>query len=435
MSTENQKTPDISNLPACITEAFDAMTANKETPEPASLDDLDPHITKIESSANKFAKAYADILPGFLKDLKSFDAQQKRQRAKLNASDVISLPHPGRDIIGALVQSINGYKPEASHALQELVFDLYASFLQSAQSQKIPTPQVAELAPLVKWGKDRANPHTIFSTSVTSFPVAIVSLPIENASRDVLAWGTLGHETVGHDVLHAYDLLGEFQEFLRKHFSRPNEVSEAQYWVPRTDDLVSDVMGVLFMGPAAAIALIGLIRAGRDFFKQGRKLASLSDAEHPADLLRGYFMAEVVGHLKFTDAAKWREILISEVNRDAPDGAVPLSDKVRMNLSYWVQSIASLAKELVEHPWKALGNMPLSQLDTWTNNDESLVASLRPVLKDADKPLPSGTIYPAHVVAAAITASLEKDAKLDVIFKSMIKRINALPRHAEIFIP
>lgn len=46
-----------------------------------------------------------------------------------------------------------------------------------------------------------------------------------------------------------------------------------------------------------------------------------------------------------------------------------------MNLSYWVQSIASLAKELVEHPWKALGNMPLSQLDTWTNNDESLVAS------------------------------------------------------------
>ena len=92
---------------------------------------------------------------------------------------------------------------------------------------------------------------------------AIVSMPPANASKGLLAWGALGHETAGHDVLHAdVGLHEELKAVVREALLQESlDPVLPEQWASRLDESASDVLGILNMGPYVGISLIGYFRA------------------------------------------------------------------------------------------------------------------------------------------------------------------------------
>src|SRR5262249_28330743 len=150
------------------------------------------------------------------------------------------------------------------------------------------------ISPLVKFGNPDFGPYTfpIEATSSVHPPggpglgAALVSLPPAHARLGLLAWSALGHETAGHDILSAdTGLKSELMRAVRNKLQAAGLGRLATYWAQRIDETASDVLGVLNMGPAAAIGLIGFFRG----FSNDSKLRSSGPASdpHPADVLRG----------------------------------------------------------------------------------------------------------------------------------------------------
>src|SRR5450432_211086 len=77
-------------------------------------------------------------------------------------------------------------------------------------------------------------------------------------------------------------------------------------------------MGILNMGPAAAIGTIPLFRAFLKRFGAPPKLRSQGpkDDVHPADILRVMLGASVVKLLSFSDAAGWANAILAEGLKD-----------------------------------------------------------------------------------------------------------------------
>jgi hypothetical protein len=209
----------------------------------------------------------------------------------------------------------------ATDAFQELVGDLYDGFLSAEDRQGINPPDNAKTPPLVKWGNPDSGPYTWPGDSTSSFGAraAVVNLPPANARKGLFAWAALGHETGGHDILHADNGLQD-QLAQAVNTKVAAEVGEdiADYWATRIDETASDVMGILNMGPAAAIGLVVYFR-GLSLASDGvavlRSQGPASDP-HPADIVRGYLAAETVALLPFSQNAAWSKVIAGETDKD-----------------------------------------------------------------------------------------------------------------------
>ncbi len=106
------------------------------------------------------------------------------------------------DIAQAILQHTEGYNKKATDAYQEVVSDLYDGFLSAEDRRNIKLPDLAVIAPLVKWGNPKSGPFTWPADCTTEFGVktAIMNLPPANSQCGILAWAALGHETAGHDI-------------------------------------------------------------------------------------------------------------------------------------------------------------------------------------------------------------------------------------------
>ena len=97
-------------------------------------------------------------------------------------------------------------------------------------------------------------------------------------------------------MLHAYagledQLSGAVRTALVKEF--PNGSVLPDYWANRMDETASDVLGILNMGPAAAIGVIGYFRGLNAAWGGGPHLRNDGPANdvHPADIVRGFLAA------------------------------------------------------------------------------------------------------------------------------------------------
>eukprot|EP01114_Cavostelium_apophysatum_P010249 TRINITY_DN2375_c0_g1_i2.p1 TRINITY_DN2375_c0_g1~~TRINITY_DN2375_c0_g1_i2.p1 ORF type:complete len:320 (-),score=102.88 TRINITY_DN2375_c0_g1_i2:103-1062(-) len=141
---------------------------------------------------------------------------------------------------------------------QSVLNSLYDAFLSKQKRAMLNLPLKEQLSPLAMWQcSAAAGPFTLpvdAIEQITGGDVGVVSMPASYMDHPVL-WASLGHETGGHDVLHAdTTLLPELKSKLQaKIGTGKNQFGKLwAYWI---DETASDVYGILNYGPAFTMNL------------------------------------------------------------------------------------------------------------------------------------------------------------------------------------
>lgn len=416
---------DINNLQNCVRDVQKAtMDGDPGPKEPKDYYEL---LGRLETSRQKLPPLYRKTtFEPFIGELHNI-GQQDFARISLYQRDLAGVMF---DIAQAILQNGEKYEEKATDAFQEVVYDLYDGFLSAEDRKGVKPPDRGTIPPLVKWGNPEDGPYT-WPVEVTNelFKVgsAIVNLPPSNARSSLLSWACLGHETAGHDILHAdTGLREETAEAVLKALQeeRLGDLLP-EYWSYRIDETASDVLGILNMGPAAGIGLIGFLR-GFCGDSDNPKLRNEGGWDpHPADILRGYLAASTVGLLSFKGSKEWAKIIEAETDKDLStirlEGDVVEAEDAK-------KSAQIVAKTIVQTKLESLENTPLRRIQDWRNRDETIVKTLRSVMTKSSR-LPrsyaKGT-YAAHVVAAAIMEALSRDADIQFIFGRMLSILKTM---------
>ena len=336
------------------------------------------------------------------------------------------------DIAQAILQNRDGFAlADATDAFEEVASDLYDGFLSAEDRAGIKMPDHTVLAPLVKWGDPDSGPYTwpVDATEGTfDFEAAVVSLPPANAHRGLLGWTLLSHETAGHDILHADEHLEE--EYAGRVLAALREARIGagldEYWSQRIDETASDVMGILNMGPAAAIGMVVYFRGWNATIDKPR-LSNLGDPTdmHPADILRGFVAASTVRMLSFAGAADWADVIERETEKDVEQikvGEIPVSiDRAK-------RSCEIVASTLATARMASLNHHALIEIQNWRDRDEDIVRELQEKLLRNAPVVGSREdgIYAAHVVAASALTALAGKKSVASIFKWMLKVLKTM---------
>ncbi len=414
-------------LDAAIEEARRVATRRGDGPrDPASYAELCSRLKRASArlpSAER--RAVAEPL------LRTLDRLGASGYARLLAADPDRVGAAGLvlDVAQAVLQRGEGYESRATAAFQEVVSDLYEGFLSAEDRRGVKPPDHGAVPPLVRWGSAAVGPYTWPATATAALDVeaAIVSLPWPNAKGGLLAWPALAHETAGHDVLAADDgLRDELARVVKREVVAERMAPElASYWADRIDEAAADVLGVLNMGPAAAVGLVGFVRAMRG---AGGGTATLSgsgaaDGSHPADVARAYLVAETVRLLSFRGAARWADRIAAEADRDA--GKIRLGG-LAVTAGVAKASAAVVARAVVKTRLSALEGHALGEIQDWRDRDEKVVAELRSEIRaGAEGPgrmrasLATGA-YAAHAVAAAVYEALAGTTPPQVAMERMV---------------
>jgi hypothetical protein len=417
----------IAGLAICTEDARQAALVNDSgPPEPSAYHEL---LGRLEAVRTKLPPLYrGSVVAPFISTLQDI-GEQSFNRILTHDPQRERLGGLMMDIAQAILQQGEGFAPDATDAFQEVVSDLYDGFLSAEDRQGVHPPDRGVIPPLVKWGNPDSGPYTWPVDATFSFGLraGVVNLPPANARKGLLAWAALGHETAGHDILHAdTGLQPELAAALQQNLDSLG-YGLAEYWSSRIDETSSDVMGILNIGPTAGIGLIGYFRGLNAAFTNIPRLRSEGDIDdpHPADIVRGYLAAEVVALLKFTGRKTWSNLIATETNKDA--ATIVLGDEV-VPREVARQSARIVAQTLVSNKAAALEGHALGEIQNWRDADERKVKLVRAALT-SNLALPDSTtspIYAAHVVAAAVIEALSGSANLPSLFNRMLALLNTM---------
>ena len=416
----------LAGLPACVDDArLAALSSVNAPPDPTFFASLRQ---RVEWASVKLAPAYRlAVAEPFLRLLDGlgpggFARVLARDPERQGAARLLL------DVAQAMLQQGEGYQARATAAFQEVVSDLYEGFLSAEDRRGVKPPDHGLLPPLVRWGSSEAGPYTWPATATESLGVkaAVVSLPAANSSAGLLAWPALAHETAGHDVLAADDgLRDQLASVVRERLlAEKMPPAVADYWSERIDETAADVLGVLNMGPAAAVGLVGYFRALNGAWRGTPSLRNVGRAEdpHPADIARAYLAAETVRLLSFDGAARWADRLVAEADRDL--GRVWLGNAA-VTAGVAKTSAAVVARAVVRTRLDALEGRALGEIQNWRNRDEAIVGELRRELRDgaAAGPSPGAGMkgaFAAHAVAAGVYEAAEGTSSPAKVMQRMV---------------
>lgn len=412
----------VPGMKACIADSKAACA--DLSPGPAEPLDFQPLMQRLEVSKLRLPPLYrqhcAEPFVAQLQDLGAHGFAEVIRRDEERAKEAGLM----FDIAQAILQNGEGFEEIATDAFEEVVSDLYDGFLSAEDRAGIKPPDVGVLAPLVKWGYPEDGPYTwpVDSTRTFEVEAAVVNMPPSNARLGLMAWTSLSHEAAGHDILHADEGLQE--ECKNKVFAALRGARIGcgldEYWAERIDETASDVLGILNMGPAAGIGLIGFFR-GWNATEGAARLSNVGalDDSHPADILRGFLAASTVRLLSFAGAPDWADLIERETEKDVTDIKI---GGASISLERARQSCEIVAKTLAATRMSSLSRHAFIEIQNWRDEDEAIVWQLEAaMLSGAPISASHATgIYAAHVVAAAAMAALAAKAEVPILFGRML---------------
>lgn len=232
---------------------------------------------------------------------------------------------PLENVILAIFQNFSippegGIFQDNAAAAQEAISDLFQDFLQK-KCRLVDRGKNCKTAPspVPFWTQQDIStyaniPENLDTAAIT---VNIVNVPARYATRSALAWGILGHEVAGHDILGQYPgALEELQVALKLALKNKKLDKFIPNWLKWMNEATSDVMSVLHLGPAGAFSMIGFLKALGE--NRGFKLANISilGDEHPVDLLRAFVVQAAVNLLPLRDRATYTDLIEQTLTND-----------------------------------------------------------------------------------------------------------------------
>lgn len=344
----------------------------------------------------------------------------------------------------------------AINSFQEVVIDLYDNFLSNMRRQGLKPPDHVILPPLVRSSaQDMGGPMTMPVDEMSKIGVesAIVYFPPEYMRGGLLAWSCWSHEVSGHDILHAHtgvieELSNVVVKKIREQVKGYDPLIES--WAKlRIDESASDILGILNMGPMAALGFIGFFRAmslarsQKDTLNAFTFLGSSSTQgsdPHPTSLFRAYLAASALRQLGFQSAEEWAQVIdemIKVVCQNACSDLMLITEElvpIKINPSKIRELTDIIAETVIKHRLESLGGYAFGEIRKWSNADEEVVKVLRPVLYAPLRPLSADIekgYYAVHVVAAAMLEVMLGEfspLKMQNVFNGMITLLDRMHR-------
>jgi hypothetical protein len=430
--------PDIQNLGNCIEDA--RLAGLDSDPGPADPLQFNSLLGRLQTAKPNIAPLY--VAPALTPYVNALDGLGEDQFNQILIKDPKREGEAGLtlDIAQAFLQRGEGFDPRAQRAFQEVVADLYDGFLGAESRGGVAPPDHETLPPMVKFGNPDFGPYTwpVDATESFGLKVGVVNLPPANTRRGIVAWAALGHETAGHDILHADDgLLNETATAVRNALNGNSTTkSLASYWASRIDETASDVLGILNMGPAPAIGLVAYFRGLNAAFTGSATLRTQGPAgdPHPADIVRGFLAAATVRQLQFAGASAWADAIDAETKKDLD--TISLAGKT-VSAEVARLSAQLVSQAIVTHPMESLENHAFGEIQNWRDEDEQIVQQLQGSLTVAG-PLPADLghgVFAAHLVAAATMSALTQGANIPQLFQRMLDLLKAMNDTNPVFGP
>ena len=176
-------------------------------------------------------------------------------------------------------------------ALNAFVRDLWYAFKPTQYK-----PMLHDIPPLAKWGRGTSATNGPYTRAYDQDPdyIQILSIPGRFGEKGIIGWTSIAHE-VGHDLLNGKGrLIDVIEKHLQQSLPDSNPVLKT-YFVNRASEVAADILGVLLLGPAAGIGLVGLLRAYRQTLLSCTDLSH--QGTHPVDISRAYLVAYTVNTL------------------------------------------------------------------------------------------------------------------------------------------
>lgn len=390
---------DIGNLNHCIDDVAAVYKISEAEPDLSNIDQL---IARLNAAKEFFPLIYRKYaIEPLIEFIEGRPDLSSEMSSKINKT-VLSYVH-------AILQRAEG--DMTTRAFQEIVDDLFVSFLSAEEAKsidsgiKIKAPDLGIIPPMVRWNWNHEsgpyiNPNSIENSygrlGIPWTAVPLVNLPIGFRQGGIAAWQSLGHETVGHGILSAdLGLLDELKsaviqqvsvEIMRQEPGMNKDLMSllCLYWSFVVSEAAADVMGVLHLGPTAAIGLITFFRGRckanavamgtKKYFWQMNK--GLMEEPHPPTSWRIFMMAETVRLLKFSQADLWANVIEEEAMKDFGDfylqmetGAYP---KIFNKKPFMIEVAKSVARTMATHKLFTLEGHALIDIQCWSERDEGL---------------------------------------------------------------
>ena len=449
-------TVNLSHIDACTQDA--KLAWGSAVAGPADPTDWGDMIAAVRAAQRYLPLVYRhQFAEPFLDTLGALGAEDLRAlQERPCCADVL---RPLYDIAQAILQRQDPTWMGPTCAFQEVVSDLYDGFLSAEDRRGVKPPDRAVIAPLVKWGSGRdpnprANePYTFTARATAAFGVrtAVVNLPAAHAHQGLAYWAMLGHETCGHDILHAdIGLLGELREHVRTAIlaSSPGAADDgpwwAEYWSRRLEETACDVLGILHLGPAAVVGFIAGFRGLLAAAGSPPQLRTSEDAGsiYPCDVLRGYIGAETVRVLGFSERDAWAGALALLVDNDGGPTLTLDGRPIPRDLARGMAR--TVARTLAQTRLRALEDHALIDIQDWRDLDQGIIAKVIAIFEDptflqrmdpTERTRLLGGTYAAHVVAAAVTAAAAGLGDIHRIQALMLELLGEMHRNNPAWCP
>ncbi|HXJ94703.1 MAG TPA: hypothetical protein VMT20_17805 [Terriglobia bacterium] len=300
----------------------------------------------------------------------------------------------------------NSIRPQMNRFLA-VISDLFMSFLNWSDRKNLKIALTETLPPLAVFQSVPDNgPFTLpcdMIDKLTGGTIGVVSLPATFADHP-LFFGSLAHETGGHDVIHAdRGLMQQLRQEVYSLFPDSSSAWQALLWDYWMEEAAADTYGVLNMGPTFGFNLAMLLAVFIGQFarpparKPGLRNASGADDTnamdvHPTDLLR---LALVQGVIQAMPALSQstRDSYVSQITALAnalANGATTVEltglatgingKSMNFQQEYPLDAMQNAARQvgamIATTPLVALGGHSIQDIETWDDGDENTAVKI-----------------------------------------------------------